>query len=922
MLTIKAMTGGEGYAANHLSNSDYYAEGEKVTGQWMGRGAKLLGLEGQVTMEQFEAIRQGNHPTSGEYLKPRKNSNSVVERETKSGEIITDERKVRALYDCTFSAPKALSVLALEDPETAKLAHDAGVAAGAAEMELLAGSRIRKGGANDSRTTSNLVIARYDHTASRALDPDIHSHLVAGNLTFDGIEGIWKALDAKEMYQQTSYLTAAYRNASAAVLHERGYNTYARSLKGKHNGYGIVGIAESTLDKFSKRTTQKEAAIQDFIRDNGRQPSKNEISLLVRETRDKKLAAITTAEVVALQRAGLTPEEDRGLKVIHQRARERGSIREYAAAAPSLTYAVEHTFERVSVAKEHEIKTEALNHGCGKIDLSELKGTVAARIATGNMIGARGEIATQESLERERRMVATVNQGIGKFEALGRNHQFVVSDRLKPEQKAAVIGVLNSTDLVFEVSGAAGVGKTTLLKDLQRGLTEARRSIVAVAPSTSAVEQLQKDGFPQATTVAELLISPQKQAQLRGQVLIVDEAGMVGSKQMNELLQLARKENARMLTVGDVKQIKSVEAGDALRILEQHSNMRSVAVREVQRQTNPELKAAVQALRAHPAEGYDRLEKMGAIREVHWRERAIEVSKHYRQAAAALNPKGERRSVLVMAATHEEIGNITHAIRTDLKRDGKLADGREFTIHSALNWTEAQKKQTNRYQPGQVLEFHKAVAGLVTKNESLEVIKGDKQTITARRANGQVVRVSAQHGYAFGVFEKETLEVSAGDKLLLQANRREKNFKATNGELVTVGEVKPETIKLQDGRELPAGYRQFSHGYAITAHRSQAKTVDISIISADRMSQDQFYVAVTRSREDAVVITSDSLGLQESIGVSSDRQSAMELAERANAVRSRERNYEAQMQAPQLSNKPAQIEHQIEKENYAYSISY
>ena len=405
MLTIKAMTGGEGYAANHLSNSDYYAEGEKVTGQWMGRGAKLLGLEGQVTMEQFEAIRQGNHPTSGEYLKPRKNSNSVVERETKSGEIITDERKVRALYDCTFSAPKALSVLALEDPETAKLAHDAGVAAGAAEMELLAGSRIRKGGANDSRITSNLVIARYDHTASRALDPDIHSHLVAGNLTFDGIEGIWKALDAKEMYQQTAYLTAAYRNASAAVLHERGYNTYARSLKGKHNGYGIVGIAESTLDKFSKRTTQKEAAIQDFIRENGRQPSKNEISLLVRETRDKKLAAITTAEVVALQRAGLTPEEDRGLKVIHQRARERGSIREYAVAAPSLTYAVEHTFERVSVAKEHEIKTEALNHGCGKIDLSELKGTVAARIATGNMIGARGEIATQESLERERRMV-------------------------------------------------------------------------------------------------------------------------------------------------------------------------------------------------------------------------------------------------------------------------------------------------------------------------------------------------------------------------------------------------------------------------------------------------------------------------------------------------------------------------------------
>jgi conjugative relaxase-like TrwC/TraI family protein len=922
MLIIKAMTGGEGYAANHLSNSDYYAEGEKVIGQWMGHGAKLLGLEGEVTMEQFEAIRQGNDPKTGEYLKQRKNSNSIVERETKNGEIITDERKVRALYDCTFSAPKALSVLALEDPETAKLAHDAGVAAGAAEMESLAGARIRKGGANDTRITSNLVIARYDHTASRALDPDQHSHLVAANLSFDGVEGIWKALDAKEMYQQTSYLTAVYRNASAAVLHERGYETYARSLKGKHNGYGIVGIAEPTLEKFSKRTTQKEAAIQDFIRENGRQPSKNEIATLVRETRDKKLTAITTAEVVARQRAGLASDEDRSLKAIHQSAQECGSIREYAAAAPSLTYAVDHTFERISVAKEHELKTEALNHGCGKIDLSELKGTIAARIATGEMIGARGEVATHESLERERRMVATVNQGIGKFEALGRDRQFVVSDRLKPEQKAAVIGVLNSTDLVYEVSGAAGVGKTTLLKEVRRGLTEARRSIVAVAPSTSAVEQLQIDDFPQAITIAELLISPQKQAQLRGQVLIVDEAGMVGSKQMDELLQLASKEKARLLTVGDVKQIKAVEAGDALRILEQHSDMRGVSVREVQRQTNPQLKAAVEALRSHPAEGYDRLEKKGAIREVHWRERAIEVSKAYQEFTAVTNAKGERRSVLVMAATHEEIGNVTHAIRTDLKRGGKLADGQEVTKHSALNWTEAQKKQTNRYQPGQVLEFHKALSGLVKKNESLEVIKGGKQALTARRANGQIVRLSAQHSHAFGVFEKEQLEVSAGDKLLLQANRRDKHFRATNGELVTVASVDYGSIQLEDGRRLPAGYRQFTHGYAITAHRSQAKTVDASIISADRMNQDQFYVAATRSRQETVVITSDSLGLQESIGVSADRQSAIELAERAAAIRAQGQHYEAQIQAPTLSKKPAQIERHIEKENYANSIGY
>ena len=71
MLTIKAMAGGETYAAHHLSNNDYYAVGETVIGQWMGNGAKLLGLEGAVSMDDFEAIRKGNDPATNEFLRQR-----------------------------------------------------------------------------------------------------------------------------------------------------------------------------------------------------------------------------------------------------------------------------------------------------------------------------------------------------------------------------------------------------------------------------------------------------------------------------------------------------------------------------------------------------------------------------------------------------------------------------------------------------------------------------------------------------------------------------------------------------------------------------------------------------------------------------------------------------------------------------------
>src|SRR5438309_5318777 len=107
MLTIKAMTGGETYARNHLSNNDYFSVGERITGQWLGRGAQLLGLNGAVEMDQFDAIRQGIDPATGEFLRQR-----VSADRHRDGEKIGTARN---LYDFTISAPKAISVQAMED---------------------------------------------------------------------------------------------------------------------------------------------------------------------------------------------------------------------------------------------------------------------------------------------------------------------------------------------------------------------------------------------------------------------------------------------------------------------------------------------------------------------------------------------------------------------------------------------------------------------------------------------------------------------------------------------------------------------------------------------------------------------------------------------------------------------------------------
>ena len=264
-------------------------------------------------------------------------------------------------------------------------------------------------------------------------------------------------------------------------------------------------------------------------------------------------------------------------------------------------------------------------------------------------------------------------------------------------------------------------------------------------------------------TIARLLADPAQQAQLSGGVLLVDEAGMVSSQGMFDLDHW-RKSRARASSSLAIRSDQKRRAGDALRILERESQLQTVSVREIIRQKNAEYRAAMETLRNKPEEGFELLEKMGAIREVDWRLIGRETARAWREAAAIPNLEGKQRSVLVVTRTHDQISSITHAIRADRKAHGEIGEGREFEKHRSLDWTEAQKKQLKRYQPGQVLTFHKKVKG-IAKNESLEVVSGTRDGVTARKANGQEVTLTAKQSGAYSVFERDKMEISAGDRL-------------------------------------------------------------------------------------------------------------------------------------------------------------
>ncbi len=868
MLTIRAMTGGAGYAQRHLEHSDYYDEQRRVQGEWHGRGAELLGLSGNVTPEQFEAIREGLNPETGEFLRPRHSADRAKENGS-------DQSKARSLYDLTFSAPKSVSVQAvLTGDERLIAAHDKAVSEALAEAENHAATRVRLNGANENRVTGNWIVAAYRHDTSRELDPQLHTHAVAANLTYDGVEGRWKALQASGLYERRAYLTEVYRNALAREVRGLGYEIEPRrDTRGKDLGFEISGVPKELLERYSQRSAQRDKAIVEFIRENGRKPTDNEVALLVRESRADKLAEISTERVREQQQGRMTPEERFSLERIRAESIERSPhlSRELSPASESLRHAKAHLFERNSVVRDHELMTEALRHGRGQIDLGQLRGALELEESQGSLIRSQNNLATRESLEREQRMIAAVDRGAGCFARLGGEREFQPSERLRDEQKRAVREILASRDFAINLRGAAGTGKTATLQEIDRGLQEGGREVTAVAPTRSAVEELHKVGFRDAMTVSRLLEDETAQKALRGKVLIVDEAGMISGRQMEGLLKLAEREYARVLFSGDTRQIQSVEATDALRILERESQMKSVSLTGVQRQTQAAYRDAIQTFRDSSEQGFEKLEKLGAVREVPYLDTARAVSAAYRELASDAG-----RKVLVVAGTHEEIGRITHAIREDMKQRGELNHGILFERHTPLQWTEAQKKDLSNYQEGQVLSFHRSSRG-IEKHEALVVERVETSHIVARDQQGIERMVSPTQARSFSVHERHQIEVAPGDRLLLTGNRREADFRATNGELVTVRSVEVGRIQLEDGRTLPANYRDFNHGYAITAHRSQGKTVDAVILSGDGMRQEQFYVAASRGRSEITVISSDVARLRESLGISSARRSATEL---------------------------------------------
>jgi conjugative relaxase-like TrwC/TraI family protein len=844
------------YYAEGLSKEDYYSEGQEIAGRWGGQLAASLELSGQVDKAGFDALCDNVNPATGERLTAR----------------MKGARRVG--YDINFHCPKSVSVLyALTGDEAILTAFRESVRDTMREIETAMQTRVRVGGRSEDRATANMAWAEFVHFTARPVggvpDPHLHAHCFTFNATLDREEGKIKAGQFGSIKRDAPYYEAGFHARLASRLAALGYGI-ERTAK----GWDVAGVPASLIDKFSRRTAEIEAhAKAKGITDAKR---KDELGAKLRAG---KRRGLTKDDLKAEWSARLDAGEASALR----RAKGQGTALPVSDAA-AFGYALAHAFERSSVVSEKRLMAEALRHGVGSVTVEGIAKQAAQAGLLSRLVEGQKLATTRGVLAEEQAMIALARSERGAHRSLASGYQLAASG-LSGEQQKAVRHILHSRDGVIGIRGGAGVGKTSLMREAVAGIEASGKQVFTFAPSALASRGvLRAEGFGEADTVASLLANKDTQAKIAGQVVWVDEAGLIGAGTMRKLLTLAKEKEARVILSGDVRQHGAVERGDALRILEDNGGLVSAEVRDIRRQRGTYKEAVAAISRGDVARGFETLERMGAVVEAGDGERHRLLAGDYLQAVK------EGKSALVVSPTHAEGRKVTEAIRGELKRAGRIGkDEKSFLQCRNLSLTEAQRGDAKNYQPGYVVQFHQNARGFAN-GEKLTVKGRDGRGVTVTRADGESALLPLNEAKKFSVYDSGQLPLAAGDRLRITQNgftlsekKRAKGHRLNNGAVYEVeGFTKAGDIKLSNGWVVPKDYGHLAHGYVSTSHAAQGATVDRVLIaqssaSLPAASKEQFYVSVSRGREGVKLYTDDKSALLDAVGASSARLSAVDL---------------------------------------------
>jgi conjugative relaxase-like TrwC/TraI family protein len=560
----KLAVGREEYYTRELAaDHEAYLSGHgESPGRWYGAGATSLGLQGEASVAGFQAMFEGRDPTTGELLGRPHSRNAVP------------------AFDVVLRPTKSVSVLyGLGDAATGRTvlaAHHAGVAEAVGYLDEHLGARRGHGGVQQV-SGQGLLAVGFDHRTSREGDPLLHTHLVIANRV-QGPDGRWTALDGRDVYRHRLAADAIYRASYQRQLSRTlGVEWTPADVHGNRE---LQGVPEDLVRLFSKRTDQIDLQVA-RLEASGRERTPRLVKWAVHATRKPKERETPDTlygrwRTEASER-GVDPDAVVG-EVTGRTLEVEQGLSEWTVAgvfdrlaSPDGLTATASTFARQEVVAALGGQLA----GAIRAQLEDLADRFLAErtVAVADRTVEERRWSTPELLAVEQRLVAAATGRAGEQTAVVGHDAVRAALAAHPtggeDQQAMVRDVCRGGAGVALVVGKAGTGKTFALGMARHAWQLDGYRPLACAPTGIATVALEAEGFEEAATCDRLLadLDQGRERLDRRTVLVVDEAAMVGSRKLGRLLDHAQQAQAKVVLVGDDRQLASIDAGGGFRAL-------------------------------------------------------------------------------------------------------------------------------------------------------------------------------------------------------------------------------------------------------------------------------------------------------------------------------------------------------------------
>lgn len=806
-------------------------------GRWIGRSAPTLGVEAGsiVDPKQLRTLANGCSAATGEVL------------------IQANTAKRTAAYDLQFAAPKSVSALYGTGDETQRAAlvaiHRKAVerAMEFARAEGLVETR-RGAQGKDREAVDEIAVAAYTHTTTRAGDPQLHDHALILNVCTrkDGTTG---TLDNAALLKYQGAMGAVYRAELAAGLERE----LGLAVSRADRAFKVDGVPEELVELWSKRrdaiedamlakgggtTAENRAGAQVAALDTRNRksdlPEREELEK--KWTREIRSVGHTAASVwtgARIAREGrderlANPDEDHNETTSEERA-EALTKAKATAAEKAGGDAIASLEANAAVIERRHLLKEVVERMQGVGDANAAVARVDALLRTRTLVKVGTLEEDGEEVYATPAMISTERAMLRNAMDRRNERDFVNGARVEAaivrkagisqEQADAVRHALNR-DGVAIVEGSAGAGKSFSMGAVADAARDCGLQVHVLAPSWKATDVIRADtdtaeeyaralrGFLNRVDDEE---HPDHIQLTSKSVLLVDEAGMVGTHEMESLLRHAREAGAKVVLAGDTRQLQPVAAGSAMAAIVRECGTQRIE--EIRRQKVEWQRAASADFATGQADrALDAYHVAGKVKLEAGRTEAIERLAADWTADMVTRP-GETR--IALAYLNRDVGEMNALMRASYRDEGRL-QGDDVAVTAI-----------GRGQHGKAQELRLAVGERVIFGETVRV--GGPNGTTVNNSDVGTVEEVGQGPDPFIRVKLDKGTMSHG-RLSEFVGHRAKD-------------AAPETQ-----------HPKMQHAYAVSIHASQGTTVDRAyVLNSQGLKAQSAYVAMTRHRLDATM---------------------------------------------------------------------